>query len=69
MNVHYAKSPGFFSKEQVIERHVEVLSRLCDEAAKLGVAIVVEHVPFGGSEQLENIVAMMESALAPVSSG
>ena len=60
MNVHYAKPPGFFSKEQVIEWHVEVLSRLCDEAAKVGVSIVMEHIPFGGGEQLENIVAIME---------
>jgi sugar phosphate isomerase/epimerase len=60
MNVHYGKSPGFFSKEQVIEWHAEVLSRLCQEAAEVGVAIVLEHTPFGGSDQLENIVAIME---------
>lgn len=28
MNVHYSKAPGFLSKEQVIEWHVEVLGRL-----------------------------------------
>lgn len=60
MNVHYSKTPGFFSKEQVIDWHVEVLSRLCDEAAKLDVTIVLEHIPHGGSEQLEKIVAMMD---------
>jgi sugar phosphate isomerase/epimerase len=60
MNVHYGKSPGFFSKEQAVGRHVEVLSRLCEEAAEVGVTIVLEHIPFGGSEQLENIVAIME---------
>jgi sugar phosphate isomerase/epimerase len=60
MNVHYSKTPGFFSKERVIEWHVEVLSRLCEEARAVGVTIVLEHIPHGGSEQLENIVAMME---------
>src|SRR5215471_16948231 len=60
LNVHYGKSPSFFSKEQVIGWHVEVLSRLCEEAKSVGVAIVLEHVPHGGSEQLENIVAIME---------
>jgi sugar phosphate isomerase/epimerase len=60
MNVHYGKSPGFFSKEQVIEWHVEVLSRLCEEAAAVGLTIVLEHVPKAGGEQLENIVAVME---------
>jgi sugar phosphate isomerase/epimerase len=60
MNVHYGKSPGFFSNEQVIGWHVGVLTRLCQEAAEVGVTIVLEHVPHGGSEQLENIVAIME---------
>jgi sugar phosphate isomerase/epimerase len=60
MNVHYGKSPGFFSKVQVIGWHVEVLSRLCQEAAEVGITIVLEHIPHGGSEQLENIVAVME---------
>ena len=40
--------------------HVEVLSRLCQEAAEAGVTVVLEHVPRGGSEQLENFVAIME---------
>jgi len=47
MNVRYGKAPGFFTKEQVIEWHVEVLSQLCQEAAAVGVAIVLEHIPFG----------------------
>jgi sugar phosphate isomerase/epimerase len=60
MNVHYGKAPGFFAKEQVIAWHVEVLSRLCHEAAEVGVSIVLEHIPQGGVEQLENIAAIME---------
>jgi sugar phosphate isomerase/epimerase len=60
MNAHYGKSPGFFSKEQVVGWHAEVLSRLCQEAAAVGITVVLEHVPFGGGEQLENIVAIME---------
>jgi sugar phosphate isomerase/epimerase len=60
MNVHYGKVPGFFSKEQTIGWHVEVLSRLCQEAAEVGMTIVLEHIPSGGREQLENIAAIME---------
>jgi sugar phosphate isomerase/epimerase len=60
MNVHYSKPPSFFPQERVIAWHVEVLGPLCDEAAALGLTIVLEHVPFGGSEQLENIVAIMQ---------
>jgi sugar phosphate isomerase/epimerase len=59
MNLHYSKSPSFCPKEKTIEWHVEVLRRLCDEAASVGVTIVMEHIPRGGSEQLENIAAIM----------
>jgi sugar phosphate isomerase/epimerase len=60
LNVHYGESPGFFSKGQVVGWHVEVLSGLCQEAAELGLTIVLEHIPHGGGDQLENIVAIME---------
>jgi sugar phosphate isomerase/epimerase len=60
MNLHYGKSPSLSPKDQVIRWHVETLGRLCDEAARVGVTIVMEHAPFGGSDQLENIVAIME---------
>jgi sugar phosphate isomerase/epimerase len=60
MNVHYGKSPGFFPKEQLVGWHVEVLSRLCQEAAEVSMTIVLEHIPHGGSEQLENITVIME---------
>ena len=40
--------------------HAEVLSRLCQEAAELGLSIVLEHIPHGGGDQLENIVTIME---------
>jgi sugar phosphate isomerase/epimerase len=59
MNVHYVKAPGFFSNKDVIDWHVDVLSRLCQEADKVGVTIVLEHAPFGGTEQLENIEAIL----------
>jgi sugar phosphate isomerase/epimerase len=60
LNVHYGKSRGFFSKEQVVDWHVEVLSQLCQEAAEAGITMVLEHIPQGGRDQLENIVAIME---------
>src|SRR5581483_3434518 len=60
MNTHYSKPPGFFRSQDVIDWHVEVLGPLCEEAAKSGVTIVLEHIPSGGSEQQENIVAIMQ---------
>jgi sugar phosphate isomerase/epimerase len=60
LNVHYTKVPKFFPPERAVQWHAEVLSRLCDEAAGLGVAVVLEHVPHGGHGQLENIVGIME---------
>jgi sugar phosphate isomerase/epimerase len=59
LNAHYGKAPGFFPKEQVVGWHAEVLSRLCQEAAEVGLTVVLEHTPFGGTDQLENIVAVM----------
>src|SRR5881398_1865585 len=49
-----------FSAEKAIAWHAEVLGPLCEEAAALGVTIVVEHVPFGGSDQLETIAALLD---------
>lgn len=60
MNTHYGRPPGFFRPQDIVEWHVEVLSALCEEAGKVGITIVLEHIPSGGNEQLENIVAMME---------
>jgi sugar phosphate isomerase/epimerase len=51
MNTHFNKPPSSFSSEQAIAWHVEVLGPLREEAAALGVTIVVGHVPFGGCDQ------------------
>jgi sugar phosphate isomerase/epimerase len=59
LNTHYCKPPNFFPREKVIQWHVEVMSQLCKDAATLGMTIVLEHVPHGGHEQLETIVAIM----------
>ena len=60
MNAHYVKPPSFFSPEQSVARHAEVLGPLCEEAAGLGVTIVLEHAPHGGADQLETIAAILE---------
>jgi sugar phosphate isomerase/epimerase len=59
MNVHYTKVPKFFPPDKAVAWHVEVLAPLCAEAADLGVTIVLEHIPHGGSDQLESIEAIM----------
>ena len=61
MNVHYGKPPSHFPREQVVQWYAELLTPLCDKAASMGVTIVLEHLPFGGSDQLEHIAAVMES--------
>lgn len=60
MNVHYSKAPGFFSREQTIDCHVEVVGQLCQEAQAVGVTMALEQIPFGGNEQLENLMAILE---------
>lgn len=60
MNAHYRKLPPFFSPEQAVQWHAQTLHSLCEEAADLGVAVVLEHAPHGGEDQLEIFVAIME---------
>ena len=60
MNTHFDKPPKFFSDRQTVQWHTEVLGPLCDEAADVGVTIVLEHVPFAGGNQLEMIAEMLE---------
>ena len=55
MNIHFHKLPRFFSADQTVHWHVEMLRPLCAEAADRGVTIVLEHGPFPGSNQLEMI--------------
>jgi sugar phosphate isomerase/epimerase len=62
MNTHFDKPPKFFTDRQIVEWHGEVLGPLCAEAAEVGVAIVLEHVPFGGVNQLELIERVLEGA-------
>lgn len=59
MNTHYRRLPPFFSSEQAVEWHVETLTPLCEEAADLGITIVLEQAPFGGENQLEQFVEIM----------
>jgi sugar phosphate isomerase/epimerase len=55
MNTHFNKPPKFFSEKQIVDWHAEVLGPLCDDAKQLGMTVVLEHIPFGGKNQLEII--------------
>ncbi len=55
MNIHFDKPGRFFTDRETVQWHGEVLGPLCDEAAQVGVAIVLEHVPSAGGNQLEMI--------------
>jgi sugar phosphate isomerase/epimerase len=59
MNAHYARPPALFPNAQVIEWQVEVLAGLSEEAAAADIVIALEHIPYGGSDQLENIAAIL----------
>jgi sugar phosphate isomerase/epimerase len=58
MNTHFGKAPKFFPEKQIVAWHAEVLGSLCDAAEPLGVTVVLEHVPFGGKNQLEMILEL-----------
>ena len=61
MNAHFDRPPKFFTDRQTVEWHVEVLGPLCEDAARVGVTIVLEHVPFAGANQLELIDGILEN--------
>lgn len=60
MNAHFDKPPKFFSQQETITWHVEVLGPLCDDAAQLGITVVLEHVPSAGDNQLEMVAAILD---------
>ncbi len=59
MNTHFDKPPKFFSEKQTVKWQAEVLGPLCDDAKQAGVTVVLEHIPFGGKNQLEMISDLM----------
>jgi len=60
MNTHFDKPPKFFSEENTIRWHVEVLGPLREEAAEVDVTIVLEQVPCADANQLEMIAEILE---------
>jgi len=62
MNTHYIGVPQLFPPEKAIEWNVETLGPLCEEAAELGITIVIENniKPWVSTNQLENLVTIME---------
>jgi sugar phosphate isomerase/epimerase len=59
MTIHFHKPPKFFTEKETVQWHVEVLRPLCNEASQVGVTVVLEPIPFGGSNQLEMIAAIL----------
>jgi sugar phosphate isomerase/epimerase len=60
MTVHYRQPPALFTDQDAVQWHLEVLGRLCDEADKMGVTIVLEHSPHCGENELENIIQIID---------
>ena len=62
MNTHYIGVSRFFPPEKTIEWNVETLGPLCEQAAELGITIVIENniKPWVSVNQLENLVTIME---------
>ncbi len=60
MNVHYWNVPPLIAAEKAVAWNAEILAPLCDEAADLGVTIVIENTPNQGPRQLETLTAILE---------
>ncbi len=60
LNVHLGKLPSHFTQKNAVDWHAETLFPLCEEAAHQGIRIILEHIPFGGTNQLETIVTILD---------
>jgi sugar phosphate isomerase/epimerase len=60
MTTHYFGVPQLFSPKKAIQWNAETLAPLCEEAAELNMTILIENTPKSGSNQLENISAILE---------
>jgi sugar phosphate isomerase/epimerase len=61
ITIHFDKPPMFFTDRQTVDWHAAVLGPLCDEAAEMGVTIVLEHSPSPSANQLDMIEGILEN--------
>lgn len=60
LTVHYRGIPPLFPAERCPEWHLEVLEPLCDQAAGLGMTVLLENAP-GLAGQIEHIARILET--------
>jgi sugar phosphate isomerase/epimerase len=60
MTVHYLHIPPLFLPERAPEWHIDVLGPLCEQAAQLGMTVLLENAP-GGPGQIDHIAHILEA--------
>lgn len=60
MTVHFSRPPRFFSEEDVIRWHKEVLGPLCEKAETRRITLALEHSPFPQCRQIDILERLFE---------
>lgn len=59
MTIHFSRPPRFFSDNEIVEWHREVLAPLCEMADNWHMQIALEHIPFPHCNQIGIIESLL----------
>jgi len=61
MTIHFSRPPRFFSEDEIVDWHREVLEPLCETADAWGIRIALEQIPFPHCDQITIIHRLLDA--------
>jgi sugar phosphate isomerase/epimerase len=61
MTIHFSRPPRFFSEDQIVEWHREVLEPICEQADEWRMQVALEQIPFPHCNQVEIIEKLLDA--------
>jgi len=61
VTIHFARPPRFFTDDQVVEWHCDLLDPLCAMAENWGIRIALEQIPFPNCDQMGIIQRLLNA--------
>lgn len=65
MTIHFSRPPRFFSEDQIVEWHRDVLEPICEQADKWRMQVALEQIPFPHCNQI-GIIQMLLEVIPPL---
>jgi len=62
MTIHFSRPPRFFSEDEIVEWHLDVLKPLCEMGEQWHIRIALEHIPFPHCNQI-GVIGKLLTAL------